>query len=256
MPTLLLRLSGPLQSYGTTSHWEERSTSNRPTKSAVAGIIASALGLERDDDMSDFRALRFAVRADRPGSLMTDEQSAGGGDYSLPPLDAIRTGPRATDPLAWYGAPRAPEPGPHGTLTAPWHTENARTPVLITKQYLANAAFLAGFSTDDHQLAERLHAALAAPRRTLYLGRRTCIPAHPVAYGITPHSHDQWPHHIPLLPESTTPSPHVWWETLPAPGTTASPEQVPTTFLLRDYPLLHLRTHQVSPPPATPESTP
>ncbi|WEH31948.1 type I-E CRISPR-associated protein Cas5/CasD [Streptomyces sp. AM 4-1-1] len=79
--TVLIRLSGPLQSYGASSHWTERETGPRPTKSAVAGLIANALGRHWSADLSDLRAMTFAVRADRPGHLLTDDQTAGGGTF-------------------------------------------------------------------------------------------------------------------------------------------------------------------------------
>lgn len=98
MTTVLLRLSGPLQSYGTTSRWEERATLPRPTKSAVLGLLANALGPGHGP--SQFADLVFAVRCDRPGHLEEDLQTAGGGHFgwqrpaSSPPTPG--TAPPAT----------------------------------------------------------------------------------------------------------------------------------------------------------------
>ena len=50
MTTILLKLAGPLQSYGVDSHFETRQTQRYPSKSAMIGIIAASLGLHRDQD--------------------------------------------------------------------------------------------------------------------------------------------------------------------------------------------------------------
>ena len=43
-----------------------------PTKSGVVGVLAAALGLKRDADLSELNRLRFGVRADREGEDITD----------------------------------------------------------------------------------------------------------------------------------------------------------------------------------------
>ena len=71
IPILLLRLEGPLQSWGERARWDFRDTAPFPTKSAVVGILACAMGLQRESaeivDMND--ALRMAIRADRAGRV-------------------------------------------------------------------------------------------------------------------------------------------------------------------------------------------
>ena len=44
MPTLLLRLVGPMQAWGTSSRFDERDTGKEPSKSGVIGLLAAALG--------------------------------------------------------------------------------------------------------------------------------------------------------------------------------------------------------------------
>lgn len=85
MPTVLLRLSAPHQAWGLRSRWEEHASAPRPTKSGVLGLVANALGRDRGDDVSDLGRLVFAVRADRPGTVLVDEQTAGGGVFPLTP---------------------------------------------------------------------------------------------------------------------------------------------------------------------------
>lgn len=72
MPTLLLRLAAPLQSWGSNSKFEIRTTEKMPTKSGVVGMLAAALGLSRDADLSELNALKFGVRADQEGEDITD----------------------------------------------------------------------------------------------------------------------------------------------------------------------------------------
>ncbi|MDE5757234.1 MAG: type I-E CRISPR-associated protein Cas5/CasD, partial [Allobaculum sp.] len=76
MPTLLLRLAGPLQSWGTDSRFETRRTEKMPTKSGVIGMIASALGRNREENVFDLNELQFGVRIDQPGTIITDFHTA------------------------------------------------------------------------------------------------------------------------------------------------------------------------------------
>lgn len=72
MSTLLLRLAAPLQSWGSNSKFETRTTEKMPTKSGVIGMLASALGWTRNADLTRLTALKFGVRADREGENITD----------------------------------------------------------------------------------------------------------------------------------------------------------------------------------------
>ena len=73
MKTILLKFAGPMQSWGTDSHFETRHTDLYPSKSAVIGMIGAALGIRRDDkSIGDFDSLKFAVRVDQEGSIMKD----------------------------------------------------------------------------------------------------------------------------------------------------------------------------------------
>lgn len=86
MSTLLLRLAGPLQSWGTSSKFAYRFTSVQPSKSAVIGLLAAAQGRRRTDDIEDLLQLSFGVRCDQPGTMVRDFQTARALDesYSLP----------------------------------------------------------------------------------------------------------------------------------------------------------------------------
>src|SRR5690242_11783389 len=79
-PILLLRLEAPMQSWGTRSRWDVRDSGPEPTKSGVVGLLGCALGLPRRHARLEEldRGLRFAVRADRPGTLATDYHTVTG----------------------------------------------------------------------------------------------------------------------------------------------------------------------------------
>jgi len=74
MKTILLKFSGPLQSYGTSSHFQTRYTDYYPSKSAVLGLLAACLGYRRDEEekLRELSTLKFAVRIDQQGSLLKD----------------------------------------------------------------------------------------------------------------------------------------------------------------------------------------
>lgn len=76
MAVVLLRLAAPLQSWGGESRYETRLTHPEPTKSAVIGLLASALGRSRDSDISDLASLRFGVRCDQVGPVLSDFHTA------------------------------------------------------------------------------------------------------------------------------------------------------------------------------------
>ncbi len=78
METLLLKFSGPLQSWGTGSHFETRHTDLYPSKSGVIGLLAACLGYKRNDDkrMQSLNRLHFAVRIDQAGTISRDYQTA------------------------------------------------------------------------------------------------------------------------------------------------------------------------------------
>lgn len=78
MKTILLKMAGPLQSWGTRSHFETRHTDFYPSKSAMIGLLSACLGYKRDrqEDITALNELDFAVRIDRQGNLLRDYHTA------------------------------------------------------------------------------------------------------------------------------------------------------------------------------------
>lgn len=74
MPSILLRFAGPLQSWGSPAIQSTRPTDLYPTKSAVQGMIAAAMGLPRSE-IHQVPPFHFGVRVDQPGRLLKDYQT-------------------------------------------------------------------------------------------------------------------------------------------------------------------------------------
>lgn len=84
---LVLRLAGPLQSWGSSSRFTRRSTEAFPTKSGIVGLLAAAQGRRRTDPIEDLAQLRMAVRIDQPGELLRDFHTAHRGKAAMPLSD-------------------------------------------------------------------------------------------------------------------------------------------------------------------------
>lgn len=76
MSVLLLRLAGPMQSWGSSSRFARRGTEIAPTKSGVIGMLAAAKGIRRTEPITELLDLEFGVRLDQPGQVMHDFQTA------------------------------------------------------------------------------------------------------------------------------------------------------------------------------------
>ncbi len=155
--TLLLRLAGPMQSWGTRSRFAyEREAGREPSKSGVVGLLAAALGRAREEPIDDLAALRMGVRIDAPGSVQVDYHTVGGTQHA--------DGTNRNHDL--YGV-------------AEVGGKNRRT-VVTHRYYLADARFLVGLESRDLALLQKLAAALAAPHWPLSLGRRAFVPSEPI----------------------------------------------------------------------------
>lgn len=76
MSVLLLRLAGPLQSWGVSGRFTRRTTESAPTKSGIIGLLAAAQGLRRTDPLEELLDLRLAVRIEQQGRLIRDFHTA------------------------------------------------------------------------------------------------------------------------------------------------------------------------------------
>jgi CRISPR system Cascade subunit CasD len=144
MATLLIRLAGPMQSWGTISRFDQRDTGKEPSKSGVLGLLAAALGIDRGNwaALEPLTALAMGVRHDRSGILKRDYQTA------------------------------------QGIISA--DRSKIHDTAVTTRDYLADAVFLVGLEGSDRALLECAYAALQNPAWPLALGRKAYVPAEPV----------------------------------------------------------------------------
>ncbi|SNR83731.1 CRISPR-associated protein, Cas5e family [Haloechinothrix alba] len=171
MAVVALRLAGPLQAWGSGSRFVRRGTETAPTKSGVVGLVAAARGVRRVDPLEELLSLRFGVRMDQPGRLLRDFQTA-----------------------------QRPEKARDGTVT--WK----RLP-LSHRYYISDAVFLAVLE-GDRTLVEGIDSAVRSPAFPLYLGRRSCPPAGPVALGVFDLDLDAALSELPWLASTRTQSRH------------------------------------------------
>ena len=146
MKTVLLKFSGPLQSWGTNSHFETRHTDDHPSKSGVIGMIAAGLGCSRNDEemLSQLNKLEFAVRVDQTGQILRDYHTAK--KYK-----------------------------PNGDLDRTYVTN---------RYYLQDAVFLVALSSDDDELIETVIDAVKRPYFQQFLGRRALPPTADLFQGV------------------------------------------------------------------------
>ena len=153
--TLLLRLAGPMQSWGTQSRFLVRDAGSEPSKSGVIGLVCAALGRPRSAPVDDLACMRFGVRIDHPGVVRRDYHTAGGTAYHRPALGR-RDG--------------------HGI----WHDGKVEKDTVISTRYaLHDASLLAAFQGHLGQL-RTIDAALASPIWATYLGRKAFVASVPI----------------------------------------------------------------------------
>jgi CRISPR system Cascade subunit CasD len=143
MAVLLLRLSGPLQSWGTKSRFSNRDTELEPSKSGVVGLICAAMGVKRDDTITieKLAKLKMGVRVDKEGTMKKDYHTA---------LNVAKSG---------GGKPKDCEPS--------------------DRYYLSDACFLIALQGDS-DLLKSIDRAMQKPKWQLFLGRKSFVPSQPV----------------------------------------------------------------------------
>lgn len=140
MDTLLLRFSGPMQSWGVQSRFSMRETGLEPSKSGVLGLICAAIGIPKEDEarLAQLAELRMGVRIDREGVLKVDYHTA-------------------KDVLKAAGGIKETEPS--------------------HRYYLAGAVFLVGLEGGDRLLLDHIQNACSHPVWPLFLGRKAFVPS-------------------------------------------------------------------------------
>lgn len=167
MDCLLLRLDAPLMSFGGVVVDQINPADRFPGRSLLAGLIGNALSWVHDDTdrLNDLQnRLRHAARWDAVPERVVDYHTVDLGQPSM-------------HDTGWTTRGRREDRG-SGAATSGTHQRY--------RHYWANgcatvAVTLVGDAAPPD--LEAIEAALQAPARPLFLGRKTCMPATPVLLG-------------------------------------------------------------------------
>lgn len=153
MRFLILHFDAPMQSWGASLSTGVREAGQSPTLSGVVGLVANALGRDRDEDMSDL-VRPMAVRTDRAGIIERDFQTIGVGT----------------------GIGKIGEDG-----EIPSKVKVDKDGKVSARYYQADAAHVVALAEAPGALSlESVADALTTPKRALYLGRRAFPIAEPI----------------------------------------------------------------------------
>jgi len=156
---ILFRLDAPLAAFGDLTVGERRSTQNRPSFSAILGLVASALGIARDATGHEALAagLAMAVRCDGLGAPLADFHTA-----QTPPQRRGRGFATRKEELA---------------VKADLGT------IISRRDYWTDAAFtvLLWPNADSPYPAAEIARALNRPKYAGFVGRRACPLGRPPA---------------------------------------------------------------------------
>lgn len=167
MEVLILRLEGPMISFGAPIVDNRGVIQEHPPLSMLTGLIGNALGyrhgeFERLQSLQE--RIRFAARCDRPGERFTDYQTVDLGQDFMKRAGWTTRGER--------------EDRRGGSKSEGTH--------LRFRQYLADACYTVALTLRPPEPAPDLDAVAAAlerPERPLFMGRKTCLPAAPLLAG-------------------------------------------------------------------------
>ncbi len=156
---LVFRLYGPMCSWGEIAVGESRHTADHPSRSALLGLFGAALGIERVDEpgqQSLFAAWRFGLKVLSVGTLLRDYHTV--------------------------QAPRKERKTVYRTRRQELCAPVVNT-LLSSREYRVDSMCIvaAEAAVDSPWPPEAMRDALQTPRFALYLGRKSCPPALPLA---------------------------------------------------------------------------
>lgn len=155
---LVFQLYGPMAAWGDIAVGEYRPSFAHPSKSAIIGLLAAALGIRRDDEerqRSLAEACSFAVRVDAMGTMLRDYHTA--------------------------QVPSAKKGITQFTRRSELLVEKLNT-ILSTRDYRCDAAYTVAIRVSDRSTVsvQMISEKLRRPDFTLYLGRKSCPLALPL----------------------------------------------------------------------------
>lgn len=141
MKIIHLQFDAPLQSWGDSSTFTTRRTRPFPTKSGIVGLLASAMGITREEpeklSHSGLCKIDPIIRIDKEGKNLNDYQIVR--DSTINKINKISK-----------------------------------------RDYITDAAFTIGIIHENELVLNNIVEALQHPKNALYLGRKSCPPARPI----------------------------------------------------------------------------
>jgi len=259
MPAVTFPVEALTATWGKTPGNKHRRSATHPSKTAMVGLVANAMGRDYTDPVDDLMELDFAVRIDRKGTIIADYHTVGNATgMAAIPSDNNRGIPLVKTP--W--TPQ--QMGVHQPVKNPDYTRSVKglsrpktvpaNPKQIMDEYLVDWGFTVAFSGDETIIAA-VATALQTPARPLFAGRKN----NPLTTPPTPTITDS---HSALDALKTTPpirrrdtGPLTVWATTQPGETGTIPTDNPTVVKTsRGYARLESR-HLVDPHPHTAEGS-
>lgn len=193
MSALAFYIDAPLQSWGASSKFQYRETNRFPTKSAVVGLIAGALGIDKQqpgesDLLRPITALRMTVvhidKIKTKPSRLNDFHTVGAGYRPI----------SGSDKTSWQAMMCN-----HKASGGVKKTNGTPDGVITHRSYLCDASFAVLLQGDAGQL-QRIQSALLDPVWGIWFGRKHCLPASPLTPTLGDDQEDAFNRLIEALP--------------------------------------------------------
>lgn len=157
---LIFQLYGPLAAWGEIAVGEVRASADHPTHSALVGLVGAALGVTRVQEADQRRladSYEFGLRLDAPGDMLRDYHT-----IEVPTGKGARQLITRADELAY----------------------DKKATMLTSRDYRADALYTVAMwpaVADPPWALGAIAAALKTPAYALFLGRKSCPLALPLA---------------------------------------------------------------------------
>ncbi|KAB8032263.1 type I-E CRISPR-associated protein Cas5/CasD [Fluviispira multicolorata] len=145
--SLCINLQGPMQSWGIDSKLSLRSTSTMPSRSGIIGLLASSMGIEREDEESLAQLNKLRINT-----------------ISLKNIDYVEKDYQTIE----------------GVLDVSGKIKTDMD--LSTRYYITNSFYIAVIEGEKDALEKIMHA-LKYPKWLVFLGRKSCPSASPFLIG-------------------------------------------------------------------------
>ena len=193
---LVFQLYAPLVSWGDQAVGQERPSADHPSRSALLGLLAAALGIDRSDETQQQKladSCHFGIKLYSPGLAMRDFHTA-----QVPPTNKkVKHLYTRRDELA----------------------ETKIGTILSFRTYQQDSFSVATvwLEGENHYSLSQLGEALKTPHFHLYLGRKACPLAAPLNPVIKDHESmkqalDDYPPIVELQGLSVSSLPRYYWE--------------------------------------------